>query len=1284
MTLGRAHIFNDKHDLGEEGAKKRQPDASPPSGEGDWQRRRGSASTATARDERASLLSQRGPQEAAARGEPTGAHGAAKRPGGAASGANSTHSLTGNEAGEGRPLLDRAVGPRLRGGAADPSGRRPLHPITAQRMAPHSRDDGLETISLVSVRAFGHEADGISLSSASEGGGGLSSTSSAGDAASTFAMRYGGARGTRSCGGPARAALLRPWTWWRGGRARQRRERSIRINDNFERAERAAIAGAYPVNMTRNQKYSLLTFVPVVLFNQFKYFYNLYFLLIAISQLFERLRVTYMFVSVAPLVFVLLVTMLKEASDDHSRYVRDKAANSQLYTRLTPDGPVEVPSGEIVVGDLILVRKDQRIPADMVLLRTSDKGGTLFVRTDQLDGEIDWKMRTAVGRTQGLPSDYDVFDLDATIVADGPRKDIYNFVGNFSAPRGSHKAGGGGGGGAMNDGSLVESLSIDNAMWMNTVVASGTALGCVIYTGRETRASMNTSFPKTKAGITDLEINKVSKCLGFLTVAISIVMMQLRGWGGNWMTVLVRFIVIFSAIIPISMRVNLDMGKTVCSREIANDRKLRDVIVRTSTLPEELGRVQYLLTDKTGTLTKNDIELKRLHLGTMSYGPDSTDELHSHLASAISSMQAALRGKQQQAGAAAGGGGGGFLRGVLGGGGRSTGSVTSPEAAGVAPSYLPHHRGRRDQSGRIFAAMQALSLCHNVTPIKDDQGQTTYQASSPDEIAIIKWCELVGLCLEHRDRERITIQLTAAGAAERATLNYEILHVFPFTSETKRMGIIVRDAASGEAFFFEKGADVVMSSIVMANDWLEEECTNMAREGLRTLVIARRRLSEEALASFDEAYQEARVSIVGRSEHMQRVVEQHLERDLELLAVTGVEDKLQEDVRGTLEKIRNAGIRIWMLTGDKVETATNIAVSSRLFSRDRRILQFQNLSEDECWGALQTIRRTANCCVVVDGHTLHRMLDGMPQEFLAAVLPLNAIVCCRCTPTQKADVARLIQGYDGGRRVCCIGDGGNDVSMIQAANVGIGVVGKEGLQASLAADFSIPQFNYITRLLVWHGRNSYRRTAKLAMFVIHRGIVISAIQAVFSAIFYFAPISIFQGLLYMGYTTFYTMAPVFSLVLDRDVSEEVAMTYVELYKDLTKGREVTYKVFFKCLMVSTYQGGIIMLMSLIFFEHDFIHIISITFSALILNELLMICLEINTWHYAMVISEVASFFLYIASIFVMKDSFDLEFTFSTTFLIKVTVITVISFLPLAFIHGMKHLLAPTSATKLQR
>lgn len=204
------------------------------------------------------------------------------------------------------------------------------------------------------------------------------------------------------------------------------------------------------------------------------------------------------------------------------------------------------------------------------------------------------------------------------------------------------------------------------------------------------------------------------------------------------------------------------------------------------------------------------------------------------------------------------------------------------------------------------------------------------------------------------------------------------------------------------------------------------------------------------------------------------------------------------------------------------------------------------------------------------GDSLEMILQNYQHEFMKLAILCPAVVVCRCNPTQKADIVRLLKRHTG-KETCSIGDGGNDVSMIQMADVGIGIEGKEGRQASLAADFSITQFSHLGRLLMWHGRNSYKRSSNLGQFVIHRGLIISVIQAIFSCTFFFISVPLYQGMLQVGYSTVYTTAPVFSLVLDKDVTEEIVIRYPELYKDLVKGRVLSYKTFFTWLVISIYQ-----------------------------------------------------------------------------------------------------------------
>merc|ERR1712038_1988210 len=469
--------------------------------------------------------------------------------------------------------------------------------------------------------------------------------------------------------------------------------------------------------------------------------------------------------------------------------------------------------------------------------------------------------------------------------------------------------------------------------------------------------------------------------------------------------------------------------------------------------------------------------------------------------------------------------------------------------------------------------------------------------------------------------------------------------------------------------------------IVQYNDWLTEEVDNMSREGLRTLVVARKTLSLEQYQDFEQRYSAAKLSVVNRAAQVSAVVES-LQRDMKLLCVTGVEDKLQEGVRQTLETLRNAGIKVWMLTGDKLETATCIAKSSRLVSRTQNIHVFKPVSNrSEAHQELNAFRRKQDTALVIKGDSLEVCLEYYEHEFMELVTACPAVVCCRCSPEQKAQVVRLIQQHTG-KRTAAIGDGGNDVSMIQAASAGIGLVGKEGMQASLASDFSLTQFSHIGRLLLVHGRNSYKRSASLSQFVIHRGLIITTMQAIFSAVFYFSSISLYQGFLMVGYATVYTMFPVFSLVLDKDITGRTALTFPELYKDLSKGRSLTYKTFFIWCLISIYQGGVIMFGALLLFRDEFIHVVSISFTALILTELIMVALTIRTWHWLMIIAEFLSLAIYILSLIILKDFFDAEFIRTGGFMWRTATITAISCVPLYIWKFLRKRFSPTSYQKL--
>lgn len=335
---------------------------------------------------------------------------------------------------------------------------------------------------------------------------------------------------------------------------------------------------------------------------------------------------------------------------------------------------------------------------------------------------------------------------------------------------------------------------------------------------------------------------------------------------------------------------------------------------------------------------------------------------------------------------------------------------------------------------------------------------------------------------------------------------------------------------------------------------------------------------------------------------------------------------------------------------------------------------------------IEYLRTNPNACLLIDGESLAIYMKYFCDEFLELAIKLPAVIACRCSPQQKADVAVEIRRITG-KRVCCIGDGGNDVSMIQCADVGVGIVGKEGKQASLAADFSIDQFCYLTKLLLWHGRNSYKRSAKLGQFVIHRGLLISVAQAVYSISSKFEPIALYKGWLMVGYSTIYTMAPVFSLTLDCDVDEHLTKVYPELYKELTLGKSLSYKTFFMWVFISLYQGCIVQLFSQQFqtiLAEKFTAMVALSFSSLVYNELFMVGLSVNRWNKIMAATIVVTFLAYVGSIPFLSEYFDLKYISSVTYLWQTAVILSVSLFPVWLVQYLNRRLRPPTYAKVQQ
>ncbi|AAZ10742.1 phospholipid-translocating ATPase, putative [Trypanosoma equiperdum] len=1005
-------------------------------------------------------------------------------------------------------------------------------------------------------------------------------------------------------------------------------------------------AAGYPRNAVNNRRYSIITFLPLSLFHQFRPFFNSFYLFLTLTQFVDALKVGFLFTYISPLALVVILSLIKDAVDDIQRYQRDKTINEEKVEKLLLNGEVSViTAAEIQVGDILILHHGQRIPADCVLLRTSEACGTCFIRTDQMDGETDWKLRYALKGTQTL-NNVSLSQLRANIRCEPLHKDIYKFVGAFDIP-----------------GKESEAISLQNTLWAHCVVASGTLAVAVLHTGVDTRSAMNRSKHSTKVGLIEHELNYLGVlCLSVL-VLISFLLVVQQHFEGSWLTMFFRFLILLSSIIPISMRVNVDVGRIWYAYVIGKDDKIPGTVARNTNIPEELGRLQYLFADKTGTLTKNIMNFRFIQVG-------SDTVLNYHEVDRFQSSIAAYFGENYVP--------------------RGTNTVDS----GKINSHSTQRNFTRDVTS-VGEAIVSLVLCHNVTPVVED-GCLQYQASSPDEVAFVNFCRSLGVTLTHRD---VTcMQFTTPGGR---LVHYDIIKTFPFTSERKCMGIILREKVDSESVscgansdgvykYFMKGADFKMTSVVRSSSWLEESCQEFAQVGLRTLVFAQRQLTKEQVDTFLARYDEANADLSEARDSLLDAAMALIERDMKLIGVTGVEDELQDDVTTSLETLGMGGIKVWVLTGDKVETAITIGRATRLIPRHGKIEVMSCRTEEETqryldslylqyYNSMNDAPLDVPWTLVLDGGRLSMCLTKATSKTFVRVARLAySVIVSRCSPTQKAEVVRTMKKFTSRNiRTAAIGDGGNDVGMILAADVGIGVEGVEGKQASMAADFSIAKFSHCVRLIMWHGRSSYRRTCNMSQFVIHRGMAYSVVQAFYSLLFAGTSMSVFNGYLLMGYSTIFTMAPVFALVLDEDVKEGDVREFPQLYKELLKSRSMNTRSYLQWLWISVFQGGTMIYLALALFGKEMFQITTVAYTTLLLTELVIVAGTLHLrilWTqrrkhlYYFVAAECFSIVTFLLAVLLLPDMIDQDYLFSWSCAWQVFVISLAIVIPIYLIR----------------
>uniref|UniRef100_A0A182Q3R9 Phospholipid-transporting ATPase n=1 Tax=Anopheles farauti TaxID=69004 RepID=A0A182Q3R9_9DIPT len=470
-----------------------------------------------------------------------------------------------------------------------------------------------------------------------------------------------------------------------------------------------------------------------------------------------------------------------------------------------------------------------------------------------------------------------------------------------------------------------------------------------------------------------------------------------------------------------------------------------------------------------------------------------------------------------------------------------------------------------------------------------------YQASSPDEKALVEACARMGLVYVGDDGDRMQIKLRRScvranvrsrhgEVPDEELVEYERLAVLEFTSDRKRMSIIVRDV-HGQIWLYTKGAESHVLPLCAHSPLIEvtqRHIDEFAKLGLRTLAVARRRLTEQEFRSFSDELIEAGSSLVDRAERVE-ACQRRIETQLELLGATAVEDALQDDVKGTLLALGQAGIRVWVLTGDKVETALNIALScghipddaARYFITDCRTSEQLQQHLDTL--ALEMFRqRDTPFSLLIDGTSLAIALESHREQFRDLSVRCQAVLCCRLSPLQKCEVVQLMKTSDNAPVTAAIGDGANDVSMIQEAHVGLGIVGREGRQAARCADYAFAKFCMLRKLLLVHGHYFSTRLAVLVLYFFYKNLVFMGVQLYFQIHSLFSNQSVYDSLFLTLYNVVYTAIPVLVLALtEKPYQEPTLLKNPALYQKVAGNKQYAWKYFIGWILLGIYHFSVI-------------------------------------------------------------------------------------------------------------
>lgn len=835
-------------------------------------------------------------------------------------------------------------------------------------------------------------------------------------------------------------------------------------------------ANKYCDNQVSTAKYNVATFLPKFLFEQFSKYANIFFLFTSGLQQIPNLSPTNQYTTIGPLVVVLLISAGKELVEDYRRKQADKALNMSKARVLRGSNFTDTKWINVAVGDVVRVESEESFPADLVLLASSEPEGLCYIETANLDGETNLKIKQALPETAALVSSSDLGRLGGKIKSEQPNSSLYTYEAAMTM-----QAGAGEKELALNpEQLLLRGATLRNTPWIH---------GIVVFTGHETKLMRNANAAPIKRTKVEKQMNLLVLMLVATLLILSVVCtvgdLIMRGVKGKALDYLglttlssaglvakqfaqdmVTYWVLFSALVPISLFVTVELVKYWHGILINDDLDMyydkndTPANCRTSSLVEELGMVEYVFSDKTGTLTCNMMEFKQCSIAGIMYADDVPEDRR---ATVQDGVEVGINdfGQLRQ-------------------------NSTSHKSAPLMQHFLA-----------------LLATCHTVIPERDSSGKIKYQAASPDEGALVEGAAVLGYEFVARKPRSVIIEVGGQG------LEYELLAVCEFNSTRKRMSTIFR-CPDGKIRCYCKGADTVILERLNDNNPHTEatlrHLEEYASEGLRTLCLAMREIPEQEFQRWYSIFDTAATTVGGnRAEELDKAAEL-IEKDFYLLGATAIEDRLQDGVPETIHTLQQAGIKVWVLTGDRQETAVNIGMSCKLLSEDMMLLIVNEESaaatRDNLQKKIDAIRTQGDgtiemetLALIIDGKSLTYALEkDMEKLFLDLAVMCKAVICCRVSPLQKALVVKLVKKYQKGSITLAIGDGANDVSMIQAAHIGVGISGLEGLQAARSADVAIAQFRFLRKLLLVHGAWSYHRVSKTIMFSFYKNITLYLTQ----------------------------------------------------------------------------------------------------------------------------------------------------------------------------------------------